>query len=365
VVREIFDRFIDGQGIYAIAEELTRAGIACPSAHDAARNKHRSGIAWSKGAVRVILTNPRYTGHQVWNRQRTDEVLLDVDNVALGHAARMRWNPADTWITSERDVHPAIITTEQFEQAQTILAGRGSRTAHKPHRRPRAYALRGVLLCGLCDRRMTGNWNNEQAYYRCRFPAEYALANRVDHPKTIYLREADVLGQVDNWLSSKFAPASLDATLAELAEQAASTIEDTSAQAEAARARIADCDRKIAQYRASLDAGGDPAVIGPWIAEIQAKRVAAQVEIGKTSGQARMSKDAIAAIISALGDLTQIVRDADPADKAEIYTQLGLTLKYRPQKRLVEATVRPGPHMCKGFVSEGRIHQKANTSHHS
>ena len=71
-------------------------------------------------------------------------------------------------------------------------------------------------------------------------------------------------------------PASLDATLAELAEQAASTTEDTSAQAEAARARIADCDRKIAQYRASLDAGGDPVVIGPWIAEIQAKRVAAQ-----------------------------------------------------------------------------------------
>ena len=70
---------------------------------------------------------------------------------------------------------------------------------------------------------MTGNWNNEQAYYRCRFPAEYALANRVDHPKTVYLREADVLGQVDNWLGTKFAPARLDATLAELAEQAAST----------------------------------------------------------------------------------------------------------------------------------------------
>jgi site-specific DNA recombinase len=191
----------------------------------------------------------------VWNCQRTDEVLLDVDNVALGHAARMRWNPADKWITSERDVHPAIIATEQFEQAQTILAGRGSRTAHKPHRRPRAYALRGVLLCGLCNRRMTGNWNNEQAHYRCRFPAEYALANRVDHPKTVYLREADVLGQVDHWLGTKFAPASLDATLAELAEQAASTTEDTTAQVEAARARIADSDRKIAQYRASLDAG--------------------------------------------------------------------------------------------------------------
>jgi hypothetical protein len=29
-------------------------------------------------------------------------VLLDVDNVALGHAARMRWNPADKRLFSEQ-----------------------------------------------------------------------------------------------------------------------------------------------------------------------------------------------------------------------------------------------------------------------
>ncbi len=74
-----------GTGCYAIAEGLTRDGIPSPSAHDRARNRHRSGIAWSKSAVRAILTNPRYTGRQVWNRQRKDEVLLDVNDVALGH----------------------------------------------------------------------------------------------------------------------------------------------------------------------------------------------------------------------------------------------------------------------------------------
>lgn len=41
-------------------------------------------VAWSKGAIRAILRNPRYTGYQVWNRQRKQEVLVDVDNVALG-----------------------------------------------------------------------------------------------------------------------------------------------------------------------------------------------------------------------------------------------------------------------------------------
>jgi site-specific DNA recombinase len=42
---------------------------------------------------------------------------------------------------------------------------------------------------------MSGKGNNGQAYYLCRFPTEYALANRVSHPEQVYLKEADVLGQ--------------------------------------------------------------------------------------------------------------------------------------------------------------------------
>ena len=102
-------------------------------------------------------------------------------------------------------------------------SGCGSRSRsrhHKQHSRPRAYALRGVLHCGLCGRRMSAQINNDQVYYRCRFPAEYALANRVDHPKTVYVKEADVLGHVDDWLAELFATEAIDATVTRLAEQA-------------------------------------------------------------------------------------------------------------------------------------------------
>ncbi|MBN6050686.1 recombinase family protein, partial [Nonomuraea sp. RK-328] len=85
VVARIFTDFLAGYGLFSIAERLARDGILCPSAHDPERNRHRSGVAWSKGAVRAILLNPRYTGYQVWNRQRKDEVLIDVDDVGLGH----------------------------------------------------------------------------------------------------------------------------------------------------------------------------------------------------------------------------------------------------------------------------------------
>lgn len=67
---------------FAIAEGFTGDDIPCPSRNDPARNRHRTGRARAKGAVGVILINPRCTGHQVWNKQRKDEVLIDV---GLGH----------------------------------------------------------------------------------------------------------------------------------------------------------------------------------------------------------------------------------------------------------------------------------------
>jgi Recombinase len=120
VVQRIFALFLAGAGIFAIAEELTREGIPCPSAHDPGRDKHRCGLAWSKGAVRVILTNPRYAGRQVWNRQRKDGCK-------------------DSGST----------------RPTTTAAG---------------------------------------------FPAEYALANKIAHPRNVYLREDAFDARVNHWL---------------------------------------------------------------------------------------------------------------------------------------------------------------------
>ena len=124
--------------------------MACPSAHDPRRNQHRCGLAWSKGAVRAILGNPRYTGRQVWNRQRKDEVLIDVHDVALGHTTKMRWNHEDQWIFSEEIVHPLVIDDDTFKQAQQLLAAKNARkTVRRPRSTPRPYILRGLLFCGI------------------------------------------------------------------------------------------------------------------------------------------------------------------------------------------------------------------------
>jgi site-specific DNA recombinase len=134
----------------------------------------------------------------VWNKQRTDEILLDVEDVAPGHVAKMRWNPNDKWIWSEQMVHQPLVTMEEFEQVQQIMAARShSPVLHKPHRSKHEYALRGCVFCGVCHRRMEGLWANRAPCYRCRFPEQYAIANKIDHPKNITIRKDAILPRLD------------------------------------------------------------------------------------------------------------------------------------------------------------------------
>ncbi|WP_344094007.1 recombinase family protein, partial [Nocardiopsis composta] len=355
VVRLIYGLFLTGWGIGAIAEHLTAEGIPSPSAYDRRRNPHRSGVAWAKAAVRVILTNLRYTGHQVWNKQRKDEVLLDVRDVSLGYTTKQRWNERDKWVISDEIVHEPLIPRKVFDQVQQILAGRGrGPTQHAPRRSPRPYVLKGRFMCGVCDRRMQGNWNNDQAYYRCRFPQEYALANKIDHPRVVYVREADVLPRLDGWISTVLAPARLHNTIDALVQ--AQEAEHDDALADVARRKIAGCDAKLARYRAALDAGADPVTVTQWINTATAERVRAEREMQSAFRLRRLTREEIAEMVDGIADLSEVVAVADPKDKAELYEKMGLRLTYHCETRTVEARIEPDLHrMCQRLVSEGGL----------
>ncbi|MFI2030566.1 recombinase family protein [Streptomyces buecherae] len=335
VVTRIFTDYLKGLGLFAVAERLTRDTIPCPSAHDRTRNPHRSGVAWSKSAVRAILTNPRYTGRNVWNRQHKHETLADIEDVTLGYATTMRWNSQDKWIVSKKIVHTPLVSDDTFARAQSILATR-NRTgpAHGVKRTRNSYVLRGLIKHAACMRKMQGHWAHEEAYYRCRYAQEYALANNVSHPRNVYLRESWVLDPLDAWLTTVFKPHRLDDTIDAMA---ASTTPKHHTEADAARAKIADCDAKLATHRAALEAGADPTVVTQWIAETQAHRARAAAELGRTvtAQGGRMTREDIAELVRAAGELTEVIRQADPADKAEIYKQLGLRLTYDSGKHKV------------------------------
>ena len=278
-------------------------------------------------------------------------------DVALGHTTVMRWNDQDKWIFSEQIVHPPIIDDETFRQAQQLLAAKNARQViRRPRTSPRPYVLRGLLFCGICTRRMQGSWNNDQAYYRCTYPSEYARTNNVHHPRVVYLREAEILPELDTWLSASLDPARLPATIDALA---ASQDDAMPRELISPREEIGTCDQKLAQYRAALDSGADPAVVGQWITETQARKLAADARLraatGTRQGPERMTKEQIAATVNAISDLMQSLRHAAMEDKAEIYVGLNLQLTYNPDERIVAVRAGIGQTCTKGSCPRGDL----------
>jgi site-specific DNA recombinase len=357
IVRRIFAEYVNRKGIYAIAEGLTRDGIPCPSAHDPARNPHRTGVAWSKGAVKAILGNPRYTGRQVWNRQRKHEVLIDVEDVALGYETHLRWNDPQDWVWSATEAHEVIIPAEIFAEAERTRTARTH--AQGPRHRqavPHPYQLRGLLFCGICDRRMQGNWVRDTAYYRCRYPDEYALANHLAHPRNVLLHEAQIIPTLDSWIARAFEPSRLRDTVHALET---AQLDGHSTDQVKAQKTIHDCTRKIRNYRAALDAAtGDTAAvtIATWITEAEAERATAQAQLHAARHRHQMSSDEINALVSTTGAIAYVLRDADPAQKASLYLELGLKLIFRPSPAVLRVEARPKPrHVGVRYVSEGGL----------
>ncbi len=356
VVQRIYHEYLSGIGVFAIAQRLTTEGISCPSAYDSKRNNHRSALAWSKSAVRSILTNPRYTGYEVWNKQRKQESLIDVDDVALGHHTRLSWNPKTEWVYSDRPAHEALVSRTDFEHVRLRLASRGPKsTGRVVTRRQHPYMFKGLLFHESCGRRMQGTWNHERAHYRCRYPSEYAIANQLDHPPSVYLREDQLTGPLHTWLADIFHPDRLAHSLSML--EAAQR--DDAPALDAARRSLATIDQKLARHRAALEAGADPGLVAGWIDDVQRERqlVTAQMaalESRHVSNQ-RMTQAEIASLIDSLGGLVKVIRKADPAQKLEIYRQLGLKLTYNHATRTVVAETSPQPPVGVVVVSGGGL----------
>jgi site-specific DNA recombinase len=188
VVRWMFAQRLAGHSVARITRALNDAGIPCPSAADPGRNPHRSGAGWTLRTVAAILANPRYTGRQVWNRQRTDFDLVDPANTALGHKQVQRWNLPEGWVISEHPAHPALVSEADFIAAQEASAPRGPAGSAV-----RRYLLAGVVACGQCGRRLESAWSNGKPAYRCRHGYTSATRPGPGRPKNTYVREDQIL----------------------------------------------------------------------------------------------------------------------------------------------------------------------------
>jgi len=193
-VRWIFAQRLTGASTASIARTLNDRGIPSPAAHDPGRNRHRAGTCWTVRTVAAILANPRYTGRQVWKRQRTDhrETVPGDKQTSLG-PVRV-WNRKADWVISTHRAHPALVSDDDFLAAQHILA---TCTPHDDD--ARHYAMTGLLICGHCRRRLQPYWVHGRPGYRCRHGQTSAHPTR-SGPRWIYWPEHRALREAINQL---------------------------------------------------------------------------------------------------------------------------------------------------------------------
>ena len=174
--------------------------------------------------------------------------------------------------------------------------------------------------------------------YRCTFLSQYAAKNKVSHPTSVYLREEQLLPEIDAWLSRKLDPVAFVSAVREYEAARPEPKPDEDAQQE-----IAECDAKLRQHRAALEAGADPVLVTSWMKQTQARRALAQTRLTKPAERRRrMTREEITSLVTEVGVITQALEEADPADKAQVYSRLGVTLTYHPNEKRVAAEARPG-----------------------
>jgi site-specific DNA recombinase len=81
--------------------------------------------------------------------RRTDEVLLDVEDVAMGHTNVMRWNAPARWVRPKALAHPPLLDEDTFTRVQEMLSRRGTKgSQHLQHPTRHPYIFRGAVQCG-------------------------------------------------------------------------------------------------------------------------------------------------------------------------------------------------------------------------
>ena len=105
VIRLIYRLFFEGKTTYAIAEELTARGIHTPT---------KKQSVWRSSTVESILSNEKYKGSALLQKKFTTSFL----------EKKMKLNEGEVPQYYIEDSHPAIITPDEYELAQTELKRR-------------------------------------------------------------------------------------------------------------------------------------------------------------------------------------------------------------------------------------------------
>ena len=341
VVRRIFELFDQGVGYRSIATILEGEGL--PSPGEVGPTKHpRSAGVWGGSAVRAILTNPRYLGHQVVGRQRRKDELIDPTDPAAGTASRQRWQPTGEWVTSDEPAWPALVDEDLWQRVNARITNTRGPQRRRPRAEPGKYLLAGMLRCTACGRSMHGATLKGKPYYRCNAQRpDYAATG--DHPRTTAVREERILAALDPWLGRiTDADHRADTVAAVLAAEAEQPAEP--AHVLAARRALRELPVELDRVLDAIRAGMDPQLATSTTRKIQQDLAVTEATLAAWDTehdlQTPLTANDIATALDHAGDLAALLAEAERESRARLYRTLDLDLQLDPIQETLAARLQ-------------------------
>ena len=145
VVRYIFDRFLQGAGVNALANELNRLGV--PS---------RFGALWCKNSVMNILRNCTYAGNLMLQKTYRSD-----------HITKQRMvNRGQLPMYYVQGAHEPIVSEETFEQTQAEISRRAG-IYTPPIPQMERYPFTGIITCAVCGKKFRRKKRKRDAVWVC------------------------------------------------------------------------------------------------------------------------------------------------------------------------------------------------------
>ncbi len=143
-IRKIFQLAEKGWNVAQIARE-----ISVKSLEEETENHQKK---WTSSQIWRIINNPVYTGCQVWHKY---ESRYD-DGFSMKEVERTLWK-------KKEEMHPAIISRQQYEKVQSFQ----KRTASFEKRKGKRHMFQGITKCVYCKKALCRH-RRKKNYLCCR-----------------------------------------------------------------------------------------------------------------------------------------------------------------------------------------------------
>ena len=140
IVRRIFEEYLSGTGVTAIAERLIAERVP------------KEGGRWTEASVFSILKNEKHAGNVLLQKRYTEDEF----------PFRKAWNKGERTMYYIENSHTPIISNDEFNRAQRLLQQRNTERECKKH----AFSL--TIYCAECGSSFMKRITRGKAYWGCR-----------------------------------------------------------------------------------------------------------------------------------------------------------------------------------------------------